>query len=812
MSMKMPKRFDFRAIEEKWLKKWEEWGVYRFDREDRDKPTYCINTPPPYPSGEFHVGNALNHSYIDFVARYKRMRGYNVLFPQGWDCHGLPTEVRVERAIGKSKSEVPKEYFYKLCVEFTKNWIKPMKEAIRRLGCSIDWTSEYETMNPDYWRRTQLSFIEMYRKGLAYRGVHPVHWCPRCETALAEAEVEYRAERRHLVYFKFKLEEGGEITVASTRPELLVSCVSLLVHPEDNRYKNLIGKKAIVPLYNRVIPIIGDRDVDPEFGTGVVMVCTYGDKTDVRWQKKHGLPIIKGVDEKGRMTDNALEDLRGLTIVEAREKTILKLREEGLYVKEEGIVSNIGTCWRCHTPVEIIPKEQWFVKTIELREEIRKAADQIKWVPEYAKKRLLDWVESVDWDWPISRQRIFATPFPVWYCKNGHIIVADPSWLPIDPRRDKPPIDKCPQCGGEIYPETDVMDTWMDSSITAAVHAGWPDNVDERLFPADLQPNGYDIIRSWDYYLIVRGVALFGKPQFKVALINGMVRGTDGRMMHKSYGNYVSLTEVLDKYGADAFRLWAATSAATGQDVRFNWQLVDYCWRFLVKVWNAARLISIALEDYTPSKSVKVELRDVDHWILSLLDETIEAITDAFEKFDFQRAGSTIIDFFWHKLCDHYLEAVKYRIAGKDGEYREGAQFTLYHVLLNTLRMLSVFAPFITEEIYHILYSKHEPWKSITIAEWPEPMRIANKDRAKAGELIIDVIASIRRVKHDMKIALSAPISSVTIYAGPLKEIVERGLEDIKGTLRIKELIVEDEGRGEHEVVDHPEITFSILP
>ncbi|HIQ03560.1 MAG TPA: valine--tRNA ligase [Desulfurococcales archaeon] len=811
MSIEFPTRYNHKDIEGKWQRLWEEWGIYRFDREDRSRPVFVINTPPPYPSGDFHVGNALNHSYIDFVARYKRMRGYNVLFPQGWDCHGLPTEVRVEKAIGKTKRQIPSEEFLRLCRKYTEEWIKPMKKAIKSLGCSIDWTTEYKTMDPDYWRRTQLSFIEMYRKGYVYLGEHPVHWCPRCETALAEAEVEYVTVIRNLYYFNFKLDDGTPITVASTRPELIPACVALLVHPDDERYKNIVGRKAETPLYGRIVPILSDPDVDPSFGTGIVMVCTYGDKADVKWQKRYNLPVIKAIDERGLMTD-AAGFLKGLTVEEARKRIVEKLREKGLLVKVEKITSNIGTCWRCHTPVEIIPARQWFVKTRVLAEKVLKEArEKIKWIPAHAYKRLEDWVKSLDWDWTISRKRVFGTPFPVWYCERGHIIVADPSWLPIDPRKDKPPIDKCPHCGGKLIPETDVMDTWMDSSISAAVHAGWPDNLDERLLPADLQPNGYDIIRTWDYYLIVRGLILFGKPQFKVALINGMVRGTDGRMMHKSYGNYVSLLEVIEKYGADAFRLWVAQAASTGSDVRFNWNGLEFAKRFLVKLWNAARLSRIFLEGYEYRELDLNSLRLTDKWILGELDETIVDVTNAMEEYDFIRASSKLIDFVWHKLCDHYLEAIKYRM-NLTGITREAVSYTLYTVLLKTLAMLSVFTPHICDEIYYRLF-KGKPWKSITIAPWPKPLNIPREDVEK-GKLVIRVIAEMRRVKHDKRIPLNAPIEKAVIYVSSknVYDTLLTSIDDIKGTLRIKtlEITLSDKERGKYSIKEYPEITFTM--
>ncbi|MEM1509440.1 MAG: valine--tRNA ligase [Thermofilaceae archaeon] len=806
----LPKRYDFKEVEARWQKFWEERRIYAFDRNDRSKPVYSIDTPPPYPSGELHVGNALNFAYIDFAARFKRMRGYNVFFPMGWDCHGLPTEVRVERTVGKTKREIPINEFLKLCREYTLKWIESMRASLKAMGCSIDWTTEYMTMNPDYWRRTQLSFILMYRKGLIYREEHPVTWCPRCETAIAEAEVEYVETSRELHYFKFLLNEGGEVVVASTRPELVAACVALAVHPEDERYRTLIGRTALTPIYGREVPIIAEEEVDPEFGTGVVMICTYGDKEDVKWQKKHSLPIRVVVNERGEMTAEA-GPLKGLSVKEARSKILELLKQHSLYVKSEDVKSSIGTCWRCHTPIEIIPKIQWFVKTRDLASAILEKAKLITWIPSHAYKRLEDWVNSLDWDWVISRQRAFATPIPVWYCKNcREVIVAKPDWLPVDPRRDAPGIEKCPLCGSQDFiGESDVMDTWMDSSITVAIQAGWPDAMDRRLFPADLQPNGYDIIRTWDYYLLVRGIALFEEPQFKIALINGMVRGTDGRMMHKSYGNYVSLAEVIDKYGADAFRLWVALAATTGSDIRFTWEGVEFAKRFLTKLWNAARFVEMCLEDLDSSFSTAdVDSKLLDKWIHGKLQILIRTVTERLEGYDYISAASELVEFTWHVFCDHYLEAVKYRVAGGPG--KEAALKTMYDVLLKVLQMLSIFTPHIAEELYKNIYAKHIGWESITVSPWPKPEPY-DEVIIQKGEMVIKTIAAIRRVKSKLGVPLNTQISQVILYAPlDLADYLKACITDIAGTLRVREVEVRYYGKGEEEVPEYPEVTFTL--
>ncbi|MGC9345393.1 MAG: valine--tRNA ligase, partial [Candidatus Bathyarchaeales archaeon] len=601
MKQPLPKELNIHEIERKWQKKWEEMGVYHFDWGDKTRSTFSVDTPPPYPSGEFHMGLVLNWTYFDIVARYKRMRGYNVYFPQGWDCHGLPTEVEVEKLHGIKKTDLPPDKFRRLCEELVDKNIGVMKEAITNLGCSIDWTTEYKTMDPNYWRRTQLSFVILYKKGFIYRGTHPVNWCPRCETAIADAEVEYETRTAQLYYIKFKLEDGGFLTVATTRPELTPACVTVAVNPHDERYKQYVEKKIYVPTTNRTVEVITDDLVDPEFGTGVVMICTYGDKADVKSVVKHNLPVIMCIDEKGGMTQNAGK-YAGMTTEEAKKAVIEDLKNEGLLEKTEVISQEVSVCWRCKTPIEILEREQWFMKTRILTSQVEKNALEIKWYPDYMKYRLIDWAKSLDWDWVISRQRVFATPIPIWYCKKcNEIILTEPGWLPIDPRIENPKIDKCPKCGSkEFRPERDVLDTWFDSSITCAVHAGWPDREDwRRLFPADVHPSGVDIIRTWAYYLMVRHLALFNEKPYKSCLINGMVLGTDGRAMHKSLGNYVASQEVLSKYGADATRQWAAGGGATGSNIPFRWPDVEYGKRFLVKLWNAARFVSNQLKDYT---------------------------------------------------------------------------------------------------------------------------------------------------------------------------------------------------------------------
>jgi len=800
----LPKEINLLAIEEKWQKQWEEMGIYHFDWKDRKKPTFSIDTPPPYPSGEFHMGNVLNWTYFDIVARFKRMRRFNVYFPQGWDCHGLGIEVQAEKQNKIKKSEVPPDKFRRLCEELVAKYIDIMKTAVRRLGCSNDWTTEYKTMNPDYWRRTQLSFILLYKKGFIYQGTHPVNWCPRCETAIADAEVNYERKEGTLNYIKFPLENSKEyLIIATTRPELLPACVAVAVNPNDTRYSQYIGKNIRVPIAERTVKIIADEMVDPKFGTGVVMICTYGDKADVKTVAKHKLPVIIAITEDGKMSQNAGK-YQGLTLTEAKKTTTKDLQNTGLLEKIEKISQEVGTCDRCEAPIEILEREQWFMQTRKLTDEVEKAANEIKWYPDYMKFRLIDWAKSLDWDWVISRQRVFGTPIPIWYCnKCGETILAEENWVPIDPKLTKPRMSKCPKCGhNDFVAETDVLDTWMDSSISCAVHAGWPDRSDwHRLFPADIHPSGTDIIRTWAYYLVVRHLALFNEKPYKSCLINGMVLGHDGRKMSKSLGNYVATPEVFSKYGADASRQWAVGGGSTGSDIPFRLPEVEYGWRFLIKLWNAARFVSMLLEDYAPKKKMKLEL--LDKWLLSKLERVTADVTVALENCQFNTAIETIRNFTWHLFCDFYVEAIKHRLY-KPEEYgekkRKAAQFTLYTAIYRILQLLAPITPHIAEEIYQHMYAEDMKHESIHVTPWPtlEVERI-DDEAEKYGDLIMAVIGSIRKEKGERKIPLNAPIKKLTIYGGSTKgaHILEMAREDIIGTLKAEKIeILPEKGEG----------------
>jgi len=738
------KEYDFRQVEEKWVQSWDK-SAYYFDW-DSKRPQYIIDTPPPYPTGNFHIGNALNWCYMDFVARYKRMRGYNVMFPQGWDCHGLPTEVKVEEIHHITKNEVPREEFRRMCEELTRQAIDRFHLSMDRLGLSIDWSNEYVTMNPEYYVKTQRSFVQMHRLGLIYREDHPVNWCPRCGTAIAFAEVEYDSRTTTLNYMRFPAKDGY-VEIATSRPELLPACVAVAVNPEDERYRKYIGDRVSVPLFDYQVPVFSDPAVDPGFGTGIVMICTFGDKQDVRWWMEHGLPLRQAIDRSGKMTEIA-GPYAGLSVDETKKAIIRDMQDQGIIFKQEPLEQNVGLCWRCKTPIEILSERQWFVKIDA--EDVKRTADEIQWIPPHMKTRLKNWADSVEWDWCISRQRIFATPIPVWYCRScDQVLVAEEEWLPLDPTRMSPPV-KC-SCGSDDFlPEEDVLDTWMDSSISALAVSGWPDRADPR-YPTQLRPQGHDIIRTWAFYTILRTRALVGKRPWDAILVNGMALGEDGHKMSKSLNNFIRPEEVFETNGADALRQWAALGGSPGNDIMFQWKEITAASRFQQKLWSIYRFASPFM---APTGARPMQ---VDRWLLGELDLAVKNITSAMERYQFDEAFRYIRVWAWEVLADNYIELVKARLYGPDGPERRAAQHTLYTALETLSRLMAPFTPFLSEEIFSSLTGK-----SVHLQPWPEA---SGMKVDPAGRAIRDIAAAVRRYKSEQGLPLNSPLPGMVVYS-----------------------------------------------
>lgn len=800
--------YNSKEIEEKWQGKWLEMGIYRFEP-NSDKPVYSIDVPPRYASGTLHIGHAMHYVHIDFAARYKRMRGYNVFNPLCFDINGMPIEVSVEKKYNLVMKKVDRKEFVRLCKEFAAQNVETMKRQFVSLGACFDSSIYYQTDEEYYRRITQISFLKLYKAGLIYKGKFPVNYCPRCSTAMAHAEIEYATRTTNLNYIKFKLKDADKwVVIATTRPELLVTCKLIAVHPDDEEKRELIGKKLITPIFSEEVEVIADDAVDMHFGTGIVMICTIGDKDDLKWVHKYNLPIDIVLSDDGKITKGKYE---GLSIKEAQEAITEDMRSEGLLVKQEEIVQNVGTCWRCHTPTEIIVKDQWFLKILPFKKEVLDAADNMAWHPEFMKTRLYDWVDALAWDWVISRQRYFATPIPLWECAEcGHIITAEEKQCYVDPLVNSPPVKKCPGCNStKIKGCEDVFDTWMDSSITALYNAFWErdEKLFSKLYPMSLRPQAHEIIRTWLFYTILRSLLLTKKQPFKTVMIDGFMMGPDNRPMHTSWGNVVDPEEIIEKYSSDALRYFSAT-CALGQDNTFREKEVIHGVRFCTKFWNAQRFIGSSINKHKIPNISKLNLRPADKWILSKFSTLAENVTAYMEEFMFDKAIKEIEFFIWHEFADHYIEMAKYRTyKGKDKE----VIFTLYTIGLGTAKLLSPFLPHITEEVYAQNYKAYEKKPSIHISSWPEKILI-DSEAEKEGEIVKDIISKIRQWKVENGIHLNAELGLVEIIYEKSK-LIERSKEDIANTVKAKEFrIVKKEKNIEERVTAVKPIHAKIGP
>ncbi len=771
--------YNAKEVEKKWQEKWQEMKIYRFD--PNKEPVYSIDNPPRYASGALHIGHAVHYTHIDFIARYKRMRGYNVFFPLCFDVNGIPIEERVERKYGITRKDIDRHEFIKLCKEFADANIDEMIRQFIVLGESMDDSIYYRTDAEYYRRLTQISFIKLYKKGYIYKGEFPVNWCPRCMTAMADAEIEHVERKTILNTIKFYLaNEEDYIEIATTRPELLCTCQVVAINPNDERSPHLVGKEVIVPIYGKKVKIVEDEKVDPNFGTGIVMVCTIGDKEDLEWAMKYDLPIEICINEDGTLNELAGK-YKGMKVEEARKAIIEDLKKQGYLIKQEEIEQSVGVCWRCKTPIEFIEAEQWFLKILPFKEKILEVAKQMKWYPDYMFKRLEEWVNSLKWDWVISRQRYFATPIPVWECENcKEIVLAKEEQCYVDPTIDAPPVEKCPKCGGRLKGCEDVFDTWMDSSITPLYNTFWQrdEKLFKKLYPMSLRPQAHDIIRTWAFYTILRCFLLTNEKPFEEVMIDGFILAPDGKPMHTSLGNVVDPLEIIEEYGSDALRYYAAT-CKLGEDNPFRYKDLVRGIRLMNKLWNVERFIGSIVKE----KPNEVKLHLIDRWILSLYSKLVGRVTEYMEKFEYSNAMKEIEYFLWHEFADHYIEMVKHRVYEKKDD---SALYTLYTIGLGIAKLFAPFLPFIAEEIYHTFYKKFEGDESIHVSKWPSPLFV-DEEAEKEGEKVKTVIAKIREWKSKQGMPLNAPIEKITIYGNV------DALDIISGTLKIKKIEISNE-------------------
>ncbi|MHA1859862.1 MAG: valine--tRNA ligase [Candidatus Asgardarchaeia archaeon] len=779
------KRWD-PSIEEEILKIWEKNKIYRLNRKSK-KPIFSIDTPPPYCSGPWHIGGAIHYSQIDMIARYVRMSGYEVRFPMATDRNGLPIEVQVEKAYNITMRDIPRDEFLKLCKEFLDKNEKEIIEIARRLGLScnsFDHDEIVRTDDPEYRRITQATFIELWKRGLIYQAKRANNWCPVCYTTIADAEVEYREVETTLNYIRFEVEGGGEIVIATTRPELLCACKAVIVHPKDDRYKSLHGLKAIVPIYGNKVPIIAHKEAKMEFGTGAVMVCSYGDYTDVRLFRELNLKPVAAITPDGKMSEVAGK-YSGQSVEDARKNIIEDLKSMGLLVKQERIMHRQPICWRSKNPIELIAMDEYYLDQLSFVEGIKKVIDEIKFHPPESKQILINWLNSITTDWPISRRRYYGTEIPIWYCKScGKPVVPEPGPY-YQPWKQDPPFKRCPHCGSDkgFVGEWRTFDTWMDSSITAIQYLYYmrDDEFFNRAFPCSLRPQGKDIIRTWLYYTLLRIYQLFKKPAFKHVWISGMVVDEKGEAMHKSKGNVVWPKSVIEKYGSDAIRLFGCLEASLGSDIRYSEERLSAAFRFLTKLWNVARFIS-----RFPVVDKIEELSETDKWILNELNELVKSAKKGYDDFNFHIPAVYIRNFVWNIFAPHYIEMVKTRAYNTDGKFSEveqkSAWYTLHKVLSTILKLLAPITPFITDKIYRELYSKE---KSIHLEEFPKPSEEFEFGYKKYTKGIMKLNNLVWRYKKEKGLSLKENIKELWI-----PEILSGFLKDISATHHAKEVYI----------------------
>ncbi|MFI5412642.1 MAG: valine--tRNA ligase [Candidatus Micrarchaeales archaeon] len=777
--------YDAPAIETKWNKYWSDSKLFLFDKKDQKRNVFVMDMPPPNTTGGLHMGHVFWTCYGDSIARYKKLKGYNVLYPIGWDEHGFPTEIETEKKFGR---KLAREEFYKKCVEVSELSRKSMLEWMLKLGASFDMSTEYRTTDKDYTRKVQLSILMMYEKGMVYRGNHPIEWCVRCGSGISREQTVEKEEEtllNHVDFIVVEEEKKGKagkkkstITIATTRPELMHAAVALAVNPKDKRYSKLIGSTIEVPVYGNRIIVIGDELVDMEYGTGAEMICTFGDKRDINLYYKHKLKLIQALDVNG-MLINA-KQLDGTHVSKARALVIDELKKIGALKKQEKIKHNIKVHDRCSTPIELISTTQWFIKTKEYSGKIKETASAITWIPEHMKQRLDDWANFIEWDWAITRNRVFGTPMPFWYCeKCDYVVPPKKEELPFDPNVKKPYKSTCPQCGGQIVGTKETLDGWVDTSITSMVIAGWPDDKKgfDRLFPSAIRIQGVDIIRTWAFYTIFRTWALANDKPWEKIIVHGMILGTDGREMHKSSGNGVYPESLVPKYPADAIRLWVALSGGIGKDRPFSYAEMDYAKGFLNKLHNTANFVELVSKGYSAKAEPSKDLNVFDIWILNRLNETVKKVTESYDSFMLHEAMSAAVNFYWHEFADYYIENVKHRVYSKEKDMeksKRAAQFTLRHVLETSLKIFAPVIPFLCEEINSTMNKG-----SIFEQKFPafaEKIKgsdyvingliqrsAVDMDYENTGAVLNDVITEVRKEKAKNRLALNKEITAINI-------------------------------------------------
>lgn len=778
----MDQKYDFQKTEKNLEKFWAEQEIYKYQN-GKERKIFSIDTPPPTVSGNLHIGHVFSYTQAEMIARFKRMQGYDVFYPFGFDDNGLPTERLVEKDKGVHANTLPRSEFRAKCISTITKYEDEFQNLWKRLGFSVDWNLQYQTISDLSQKISQKSFIELAKSGKAYMKESPVLWCTECRTSIAQAELETKECETTFNYLNFQT-PSGDLLIATTRPELLAGCVCVFVHPDDAGLKQYIGKTARVPLYDFEVPILSDETVSMDKGTGAVMCATFGDSTDIEWYQKHNLPYKKIIMPDGTIQEDAAL-IGGMTIRKAREHIIALLREKGLLVKQETISHMIAIHERCGNAVELIPSKQWYIDVLTDKDKYLKAADEINWHPAHMKNRYKIWVENLKWDWCISRQRYFGVPFPIWYCQNcKEPVFAEEEQLPVNPMESRP-LYPC-VCGcDQFVPEEAVFDTWATSSVTTLINAryGEKDDISSQIFPMGMRTQAHEIIRTWAFYSIVKSLYHTGQIPWRDIMISGFVLAKPGEKISKSKNNGSdSPMALIERHSADAIRYWAANSKL-GTDTFFSEDELKISKRFIQKLYNAAKFAMLQLNDFKkPETYDESSLLPVDRWLLQRVNETTKRAAELLDDYEIGQARHEIDNLFWKDFCDYYIEIVKERLyqPEKHGEaQRYSGQIAVYYGLLGILKLYAIYTPYVTEYLYQEFYRQYEKETSLHQTLWEthreEGIYIA------FGEHLKNVIAEVRRSKTEQQMSMKDAIPELIITCPKkFRDFYKKTEKDIK--------------------------------
>jgi len=757
----LEKTYEPQKLEDEIYKNWKDKGYFHAEVDENKKP-FTIVIPPPNITGQLHMGHALNNTLQDVLIRMKRMQGYSALWLPGTDHASIATEAKIVEAMkeeGLSKADIGREGFLKRAWQWNEKYGNRIVEQLKKLGSSCDWERQRFTMDEGLSKAVSAVFVKLYDKGLIYKGERIINWCPVCNTSISDAEVEYSEKEGKLWHIRYPIKDSDEyVTVATTRPETILGDTAIAVHPDDDRYRDLVGRTVVLPLMNREIPIVADEYVEMEFGTGMVKVTPAHDPNDFEIGERHKLEIIKVINDDATMGENA-KDYAGLDRYEARKRIVRDLEALGLLIKIDKHVHNVGSCYRCDTVIEPLVSLQWFVRMEELAAPAVKAVKEgnIEFIPERFVKTYLNWMENIR-DWCISRQLWWGHRIPAYYCSNcGHIVVSE----------EKP--EKCPKCSNEeLKQDEDTLDTWFSSALWPFSTLGWPEETPELkyFYPTNVLVTAYDIIFFWVARMIFSGLEHMGERPFEYVMFTGLVRDELGRKMSKSLGNGIDPLDVIENYGTDALRYAVMIGNATGNDLRLSDQKLQAGRNFANKIWNAARFVLMNFDDEPDFDSIDMKnLDSADKWILSRLNATVGEVTANLEKFELGIALQKVYEFIWEEFCDWYIELVKPRLYDKESKGRKEAQYVLNKVLCGSMKLLHPFMPFVTEEIYKNLWNDDE---SIMISQWPifgeDSVFKAEED---AMEFIMKAIRGIRNARAEMNVPPSRKARIIIVSNEP---------------------------------------------